>query len=107
MCPIRNVDVLATTVSGTINVNVNDAATNADVSWAFGEVGLVNAAGAEAVLGRFPEQGSFSVLVAPGTYNLYYRGSTSSAPVTNAYVKFQSGIVVDTSPLSLDVAGSR
>ncbi len=104
MCPIRNVDVLATTVSGTINVNFNDAATNADLSWGSGEVGLVNAAGDKAVLGRLPGQGSFSVLVAAGTYDLYYRGSTSSAPVANTYVKFQSGIVVGASPLSLDVA---
>jgi hypothetical protein len=108
MCPIRNVDVLATTVSGTINVdvnaNANDAATNADLSWGLGEVGLVNAAGDKAVLGRLPGQGSFSVLVAPGTYDLYYGGSTSSTILTNTYVKFQGGIVVGASPLSLDIA---
>src|SRR5512142_174358 len=60
MCPIRNVDVLATTVSGTISLDVNGAATNADSSWGLAEVGLVNGAGDEAVLAQLvqlPAQG--------------------------------------------------
>jgi hypothetical protein len=95
-------NVAGTKVSGTVTVNgaaVNGAAKGA------GSLRLVNDAGDAADLTvTSPTGGSYSALVVPGTYDLYY-GVTSdgTAVPSNASAKIQGGIVVGASPLSLDV----
>ena len=48
--------------------------------------------------------GSYSRLVVPGTYDLYYAVATAGTGVpSNAAVKVQSGIVVESLALNIDV----
>jgi len=98
-CSSRNIDVQATVVSGTVTFN-GVAITN-DIK-GVGVVTLVNAAGDRVDLASIPGD-AYSTLVAPGTYDLYYNGQSGSVPPSNSHAKLQSGIVVGTEPLSLDV----
>jgi hypothetical protein len=98
-CSSHDINIVAATVSGSITVN---GAAITEQSKGVGSLTLVNAAGDRADLGRIPG-GSYSTLVAPGTYDLYYSGeSGTNVPILNN-VKLQSGIVVGRSPLSLDI----
>ena len=97
-----DVNVPATKVSGTVTVNGGAVPNTSDAG--LGTVSLVNTAGDSVVLASTPPGGSYSVLVVPGTYDLYYSG-VAFGPLlpTNTFAKVQSGIVVGTSPLSLNV----
>jgi len=98
-CASHDINIVATTVSGIITVN---GAAITEQSKGVGSLALVNAAGDRADLGSIPG-GSYSALVAPGTYDVYYSGeSGSNIPILN-HVKLRSGIVVGASPLSLDI----
>ena len=96
-----DVDIPTTKVSGTVTVN-GGAITN--TNGGEGTVSLVNAAGDSAILANTAPTGSYSVLVVPGTYDLYYTNTVSGSLLpTNTAAKIQSGIVVGTSPLSLNI----
>ena len=94
-----NVDIPATVVSGTIAVNgaqVPQASGTANLS-------LRNAAGDNVALGT-TAAGSYSRLVVPGTYDLYYAVATAGTGVpSNAAVKVQSGIAVGSGPQALNI----
>jgi len=96
-----DVDIPTTKVSGTVTVN-GGAITN--TNGGEGTVSLVNAAGDSAILANTAPTGSYSALVVPGTYDLYYTNTVSGSLLpTNTAAKIQSGIVVGTSPLSLNI----
>jgi len=96
-----DVDVAATKVSGT--VTVNGAAVKA-AGEGLGTVSLVNAAGDSVVLADLASSGSYTALVIPGTYDLYYTSLEGGPPLpANTSAKLQGGVVVGTSPLSLNV----
>ena len=96
-----DVDVTATKVSGTVTIN-GAAVTGASAN--LGAVSLVNAAGDSAVLSDLSSAGSYAALVVPGTYDLYYTGLQSGPPLpANTSAKLQTGVVVGTSPLSLNI----
>jgi hypothetical protein len=97
-----DVDVPATKVSGTVTVNGGAIPNTADAG--LGAVTLVSAAGDSVALANTPASGNYSALVVPGTYDVYYKG-VASGPLlpTNTSAKLRSGIVVGTSPLSLNI----
>jgi hypothetical protein len=98
-----SVDVPATAVSGAVTFNGAKIAGSNAGSYLFA---LRNAAGDSAVLTPDPSKATYSGLVIPGTYDLYYTyqpvGSTAAIP-RNQSGKVQSGIVVGTSPLALNI----
>jgi hypothetical protein len=90
--------VPATTVSGTVTLNGTSAPFGSDA------LRLRNASGDVAVLGTSAMKGSFSTVVVPGTYDLYYASpSTSNGGPFNQSAKLQSGIVVGSTPLTLNI----
>ena len=104
-----NLNVAGTTVSGTFAVNgAAPPASNIDD----GTFVLRNAAGDSAMLTNTDSVSgtSYTAMVVPGTYDLYYvSGSANSSAVPrNTSAKIQTGIVVGTSALSLNlnVAGT-
>jgi hypothetical protein len=98
-----SIDVPATPVSGAVTFNGAKLAGSDKGSYGFT---LRNAAGDSAQLTSDLTKGSFSGLVVPGTYDLYYTyysaGGVAAVP-RNQSGKVRSGIVVGTSPLSLDI----
>jgi hypothetical protein len=98
-CVGSDIDLTVTTVSGKLSVN-GGALT--DTNQADGALALINAAGDYASLGSLVGS-SYSGLVVPGTYDLYYSNFAGTALPSGA-VKLRSDVVVGTSPLSQDVA---
>jgi hypothetical protein len=97
-----DVDVPATKVSGAVTVNGGAVPSTADPG--LNTVNLVNAAGDSAVLANVPTTGSYSALVVPGTYDLAYKAIAPGTSLpTNTSAQIRSGIVVGTSPVSLNV----
>jgi len=97
-CLRGDVNVQSTTVSGTLTVNGGPlTAIKGYVS-----VELRNAAGDAVFLGS---SGSYAIEVIPGTYDVYYKwiDPDTSTLVTRSPIKLRSGIVVGTSPRSLDI----
>ncbi len=97
-----DIDVPGSKVSGTVTVNgaaISGAAKGA------GSLRLVTAAGdATELTGTSTSGGSYSALVVPGSYDLYYGESSAGTSVpSNTSAKLQSGIVVGSAPLALDV----
>ena len=102
-----NVDVPATTVSGTITVNGAQVAStaglgrltlqNATTTWTF-------AATTSDAYSSTPA-GAYSTAIVPGTYDLYYSVITVGTGVpSNALVKLRGGVVIGTtSPQTLDI----
>src|SRR5262249_15020333 len=88
----------ATQVSGTITVNGASAGKNGR-----GNLRLRNASGDDVLLGATDFAGSYFASVIPGTYDLYYAlESSGSAVPMNSSAKLQSGIVVGSSPMTLN-----
>jgi len=98
-----SIDVPATPVSGAVTFN---GAKLTEANKGSYILTLRNAAGDSAELTADVAKGSYSGLVIPGTYDLYYAfqtvGSVAGFP-RNQSGKVQSGIVVGASPLSLDI----
>jgi hypothetical protein len=98
-----DIDIPATTVTGTIRVN------GAQVDPSLGTAGLHlrNAAGDDAPLGTTAIAGPYAQLVVAGTYDLTYAfvsgGSAGINVPLNQSAKLRSGIVVGSTPLALDV----
>ena len=100
-----SINVPATPVSGAVTFNgakvtgPNDKGTY--------QFTLRNAAGDSAKLASDFAKGTYAGLVIPGTYDLYYSytpvGGVAAVIPRNVSGKVQSGIVVGTSPLSLDI----
>jgi len=94
-----DVDVRSTTLTGTLTANGGPlTAIKGYVS-----VDLRNAAGDSVFLGN---SGSYATEVIPGSYDVYYTWAdpeASTTLVTNSPIKIRSGIVVGTSPRSLDI----
>src|SRR6185503_3283614 len=101
--PLRlDVDVPATTVSGTVTVNGGAVANTSSAGQ--GTVSLVNAAGDSVALANTTPTGSYSALVVPGTYDVQYSNTYSGAPLpTNSAARIQTGIVVGASAVSLNI----
>jgi hypothetical protein len=98
------IDIPARVVSGTITVN------GAQVPQAMGagNLRLMNAAGDSLTIGSTTTVGTYSRLVIPGTYDLYYALSTVTGAAgpgvpSNTLAKLQSGIVVGSGPVALDI----
>ncbi len=102
-CSHGDIHLLATRVSGT--VTVNGAAFTTSTDQEAGDLVLRNTANDYVPLtGITAGSGSYSALVAPGSYDLYYHHSGPSAALpSNELAVLQRGIVVGTEPLSLDV----
>ena len=95
-----NIDIPATTVTGTITVN----GAQVDSSMGTGGLHLRNAEGDDALVGTTATAGAYSQLVVAGTYDLYYEVVTSGAGVlSNQLAKLRTGIVVGGAPLGLDI----
>jgi hypothetical protein len=96
-----NIDIPATTVSGTVTIN-GAAITTSQRPFA---LTLQNAAGDSALLASYPQGGTYSASVIPGTYDLYYsrQGDIALTVPNNRDTKIRSGIVVGASPVALDV----
>ena len=93
-------DVVPTTVSGTITLNGASGAGKDGKA----NVRLRNASGDDILLGSTAATGPYTALVIPGTYDLYYIVDSSGAGVPpNTLAKLQSGIVVGSSPLTLNI----
>ena len=105
MCLGADIDLIAPTVSG--SVTLNGAAIRQDVA----DVALIlaqDAAGGFANLASIPAaSGSFATPLVPRTYDLYYSRRSDarlgSTLPSNTYAKFQGGVVVGTSPMTLHV----
>src|SRR5205823_2683493 len=96
-----DIDIPATAVSGTITVNGAAAGTGAGAG--AGLISLRNAAGDTAQLGATSAR-TYSALVVPGTYDVYYGFTTRGTAVpSNAAFKVRSGVVVGSGSLALDV----
>ena len=95
-----NVDVPATTVSGAVTIN---GAAPSNLNTSTGLLTLRNAAGDSVPL-SVSSTGAHSTLVVPGTYDLYFNPAVvpAGAPANHA-ARLESGIVVGTSALALDV----
>jgi hypothetical protein len=94
-----DIDVRATAVSGTITVA--GAVPSSDGA---GSLILRNAAGADAVIGTTANAGAYTRLVVPGTYDLYYRFDSGGIGVpTNTSARLRSGIVVGSTPMTLNI----
>jgi hypothetical protein len=93
-----DVDVPATTVSGTFTVKGATITT-----WQNGDATLwLRSAAGEDVELSTTMTGTFSALVHPGTYDLYYRQYQQGPAVpSNTSTKIKSGIVVGSSPVTL------
>jgi len=102
-CSHGNIELFATQVSGT--VTVNGAPFTAPLDTEKGDLVLRNAANDYAPLTTIADgDGSYSALIAPGTYDLYYQHTGQSVVLAgNDSALLQSGIVVGTEPLSLDI----
>jgi hypothetical protein len=95
-----DVDIPATTVTGTITVN----GAQVDSSMGTGALHLRNAAGDDALLGSTGVAGKYAQLVVPGTYDLAYAViNTGPGVPPNQSAKLRSGIVVGSTPLALDI----
>jgi hypothetical protein len=97
-----NIDIPATTVTGTITVNGAQAAK----SMGTGGLHLRTAAGDDALVGTTDITGAYSQLVVAGTYDLYYAfitGNGASGVPVNTSAKLRSGIVVGGTLLALDI----
>jgi hypothetical protein len=95
-----DVDIPATTVTGTITVN----GAQVDSSMGTGALHLRNAAGDDALLGSTGVAGTYAQLVVPGTYDLAYAViNTGPGVPPNQSAKLRSGIVVGSTPLALDI----
>jgi len=97
-----DIDIPATTVSGTITVN----GAQVDQSMGTGSLHLRNAAGDDALVGTTGGAGASSQLVVAGTYDLYYAfitGNGATGVPVNQSAKLRSGIVVGSTPLPLDI----
>jgi hypothetical protein len=97
-----NIDIPATTLTGTITVN------GAQVAKAMGTGGLHlrTVAGDDALVGTTDITGAYSQLVVAGSYDLYYAyisGNGASGVPVNTSAKLRSGIVVGGTPLALDI----
>ena len=93
-------DVVPTTVSGTITLNGASGAGKDGKA----NVRLRNASGDDILLGSTAATGPYTALVIPGTYDLYYIVDSSGAGVPpNTLTKLQTGIVVGSSPLALNI----
>lgn len=91
-----NVDVAATVVSGKVTLN------GAPLSLTDGSLYLRTAAGDQLPL--VANDGSYSALVVPGTYDLYFdSGFAQIAGLPASTLKLQSGVVIGASPVSLDI----
>ena len=100
-----DVDIPATTVTGTITVN----GAQVDPSMGTGGLHLRNATGDDALLATTGVVGAYSQLVVAGTYDLYYALVTGGGGVPyNQSAKLRSGIVVGSAPqaLNIDVAAA-
>jgi len=101
-CLGNDVDVRATTVSGTVTINgvaATDPTTKGE-----GTLFLRNEKDTARLGSTGNTSGSYSALVIPGTYDLYFGfGAAGTAVPTNARAKLRSGIVVGAAPLRLDV----
>jgi hypothetical protein len=97
-----DVDVPATTVTGTITVNGANAATKPG---GYGKLALRNASGDEAALGTTNSLSQYTAVVVPGTYDVVYFGDQSEGTGVprNQGAKLRSGIVVGSTPLTLDI----
>lgn len=93
-----NVDVAAVTVSGAITLNGAPVASDGQVA-----ITLRNAEGDSAQVGT-TDASSYSALVVPGSYDVYYANTSGDLALPrNDDLKLQSGLVVGTSPLTLNV----
>jgi hypothetical protein len=93
-------DVAATMVSGTITLNGVSAAGKDGRA----NLRLRNASGDDILLGTTAATGSYSALVIPGTYDLYFIVDSSGTGVPpNTLAKLQAGIVVGSTPLVLNI----
>jgi len=94
-----DINIPSTTVSGTVTVNGGPlAAIKGRVS-----VELRNAAGDTVFL---DSSSPYAIQVIPGTYDVYCAWAdpaTSTSLVTKSFIKIRSGVVVGTSPVSLDI----
>jgi hypothetical protein len=103
-----DLDIPATTVSGTVTLNGVALPPSASKSDGDGSVALSDADGAWAGLGSL-RAGSFSALVVPGTYDLVYTamrdplGDVGAGVPINSFTTFERGVVVGTSTLNLAV----
>jgi len=102
-CSHGDIRLLATQVSGT--VTINGAPFTGSLNGEAGALVLRNAANDYAPLANITAgDGSYSALIAPGTYDLYYHHSGQSVVLPGSdFVVLQSGIVVGTEPLALDI----
>jgi hypothetical protein len=99
-----SIDIPAVPVSGAITVNGVKVPGSDNGSYGFT---LRNTAGDSAELASDITKGTYSGLVIPGTYDLYYtyqslRGVVAALP-RNQSGKVKSGIVIGSSPFSLDI----
>lgn len=94
-----DVDIPATTVTGTITVN----GAQVDASMGSGGLHLRNAAGDDALVGTTGVVGAYSQLVVAGTYDLYYAVISGGAVPANQSAKLRSGIIVGSTPLALNI----
>ncbi len=93
-------DVVPTAVSGTITLNGASGAGKDGKA----NVRLRNASGDDVLLGSTAATGPYTALVMPGTYDLYYIVDSSGTGVPpNTVAKLQTGIVVGSSPLALNI----
>jgi hypothetical protein len=96
-----DIDIPATLVSGSVTINGKtiSAIKQPDFSlW-------LRSATSTATLLEYPTKDTYSALVIPGTYDLYYRNTVEGRPdiPDNVNAKIQSGIVVGSTPLTLDI----
>jgi hypothetical protein len=100
-CLTGAIDVRATTVSGTLTIN---GAALTDASKGQGSVSLVNATDSATIASTAAPGGTFSTVVAPGTYDLVYSQVVAGTGVpNNSAAKLKNGIVVGASPLAMNV----
>jgi hypothetical protein len=93
-----DVEIPATAVSGTFTVN------GTAPSFGANNLHLRNANGDDAVLGTVAMSGTYATVVVPGTYDLYYSNASALTGVpVNQSAKLQSGIVVGSSPVTLNI----
>src|SRR6187402_2714280 len=102
-CSHGDIHLFATQVAGT--VTVNGAAFTGSTDQERASLVLRNAADDSAPLTSITVgDGSYSALIAPGSYDLYYQHSGPSVALPgNDFAVLQPGIVVGTEPLSLDI----
>jgi len=99
---VLNIAVPVTTVSGT--VTLKGAPTSPSTADGY-LLELLNDSGDRAILASNPQGGSFSAPILPGTYDLYYthQGNWSTVLPNNGFTKIRSGVVVGSTPLTLDI----